>query len=126
MDPKSTKADQTWWITNVLKTLYLVSVMVLLFLSDTKSGRKQAPLYVYYAMHLVHSPLCVPEGYLEKFEFIRDADDNVNHDRQYVAAMVCPPRGSSFPVLCTCCLAAFRSSKLDPASYDFQQAPTAS
>ena len=51
-------------------------------------GAAVAPLYVYYAMHLVHSPLCVPEGYLEKFEFIRDADDNVNHDRQYVAAMV--------------------------------------
>jgi arylsulfatase B len=48
----------------------------------------EIPLYLYYPMHLVHSPLCVPEGYLEKFEFIRDADDNVNHDRQYVAAMV--------------------------------------
>lgn len=39
-------------------------------------------------MHLVHSPLCVPEGYLEKFSFIKDADDNAHHDRQYVAAMV--------------------------------------
>lgn len=46
------------------------------------------PLFLYYPMHLVHSPLCVPEGYLEKFSFINDADDNVNHDRQYVAAMV--------------------------------------
>ena len=36
----------------------------------------------------VHSPLCVPEAFLEKFSFIADADDNVNHDRQYVAAMV--------------------------------------
>ena len=33
-------------------------------------------------MHLVHSPLCVPEGYIERFDFIRDADDNINHDRQ--------------------------------------------
>ena len=46
------------------------------------------PLFLYYPMHLVHSPLCVPEGYLEKFSFIKDADDNINHDRQYVAAMV--------------------------------------
>lgn len=29
-----------------------------------------------------------PEGYLEKFAFIADADDNRNHDRQFVAAMV--------------------------------------
>ena len=46
------------------------------------------PLYIYYPMHLVHSPLCVPEGYLERFDFIRDRDDNINHDRQFVAAMV--------------------------------------
>ena len=39
-------------------------------------------------MHLVHSPLCVPAGYLEKFAFIADADDDKNHDRQFVAAMV--------------------------------------
>ena len=29
-----------------------------------------------------------PEGYLEKFAFIAGADDNRNHDRQFVAAMV--------------------------------------
>lgn len=46
------------------------------------------PLFLYYPMHLVHSPLCVPEGYLDKFKFIEDADDNAHHDRQYVAAMV--------------------------------------
>ena len=40
------------------------------------------PLFLYYPMHLVHSPLCVPEGYIERFDFIRDADDNINHDRQ--------------------------------------------
>jgi arylsulfatase A-like enzyme len=39
-------------------------------------------------MHLVHSPLCVPEGYLERFSFIAGADDNAHRDRQYVAAMV--------------------------------------
>ena len=46
------------------------------------------PLFLYYPMHLVHSPLCVPEGYLEKFAFIAEADDNAHHDRQYVAAML--------------------------------------
>ena len=46
------------------------------------------PLFLYYATHLVHSPLCVPPGYLDKFAFIKDADDNTHHDRQFVAAMV--------------------------------------
>lgn len=67
------------------------------------------PLFLYYPMHLVrqhvhfapdhdqsvclrtmqvHSPLCVPSGYLEKFDFMRDRNDNVHHDRQYVSAMV--------------------------------------
>ena len=39
------------------------------------------PHAVYYPMHLVHSPLCVPEEYLEKFSFIAEADDNTHHDR---------------------------------------------
>jgi arylsulfatase I/J len=41
------------------------------------------PLFIYYAMHLLHSPLCVPAPYLQKFSFILD-----NEDRKYVAAMV--------------------------------------
>ena len=35
------------------------------------------PLYIYYPMHLVHSPLCVPEGYLERFDFIRHRDPHI-------------------------------------------------
>lgn len=41
------------------------------------------PLFLYYAMHLLHSPLCVPPNYLAKFDFITD-----NEDRKYVAAMI--------------------------------------
>ena len=52
------------------------------------------PLFLYYPMHLVHSPLCVPEGYIERFDFIRDADDNVNHDRQCKPT---PPSASALP-----------------------------
>ena len=33
-------------------------------------------------MHLLHSPLCVPLPYLDRFAFIND-----NEDRRYVAAM---------------------------------------
>lgn len=40
------------------------------------------PLFVYYAMHLMHSPLCAPKAYLDKFAFITD-----NEDRRYVSAM---------------------------------------
>ena len=45
------------------------------------------PLFIYYAMHLVHSPLCAPEEYLERFAFIEQNNDNQYHDRQFVAAM---------------------------------------
>ena len=40
------------------------------------------PLFLYYAPHIAHTPLEVPESYLNKFSFIDD------HDRQYYHAMV--------------------------------------
>ena len=40
------------------------------------------PLFLYYAPHIVHTPLQVPDSYLDKFSFIDD------HDRQYYHAMV--------------------------------------
>lgn len=40
------------------------------------------PLFLYYAPHLVHSPLQVPTFYFDKFDFID------NEDRQYYHAMV--------------------------------------
>lgn len=41
-----------------------------------------SPLFLYYAPHLVHAPLEVPDVYLNKFTFID------NHDRRYYHAMV--------------------------------------
>ena len=40
------------------------------------------PLFLYYAPHIAHTPLQVPDSYLNKFSFIDD------HDRQYYHAMV--------------------------------------
>ena len=40
------------------------------------------PLYLYYAPHIVHGPLQVPDRYAQKFSFIDD------HSRQYYHAMV--------------------------------------
>ena len=40
------------------------------------------PLFLYYAPHIAHTPLQVPDNYLNKFSFIED------HDRQYYHAMV--------------------------------------
>ena len=40
------------------------------------------PLFLYYAPHIAHTPLQVPDSYLNKFSFIND------HDRQYYHAMV--------------------------------------
>ena len=42
----------------------------------------KVPLFLYYAPHIVHTPLQVPQKYLDKFAFINDSD------RQYYHAMV--------------------------------------
>ena len=44
-------------------------------------GQEPQPFFLYYAMHLFHSPLCVPPAYLDKFSFIG------NENRRYVSAM---------------------------------------
>jgi len=46
-----------------------------------RAGVPHAPLFLYYAMHLLHSPLCAPPRLLQQFAFI----DNL--DRRYAAAM---------------------------------------
>eukprot|EP00051_Salpingoeca_urceolata_P024182 m.422334 g.422334 ORF g.422334 m.422334 type:complete len:561 (+) comp20199_c0_seq3:3-1685(+) len=43
---------------------------------------EDTPLFVYYAMHMLHSPLCAPKAYLDKFAFITDSED-----RRFVSAM---------------------------------------
>jgi arylsulfatase I/J len=40
------------------------------------------PLFLYYAMHLLHSPNCAPPEYVSRFAYID------NEDRRYVAAMI--------------------------------------
>ena len=47
-----------------------------------ESHDPSTPLFLYYAMHLLVSPLCAPLEYLDRFAFIAD-----NQDRRYVAAM---------------------------------------
>ena len=51
-------------------------------LQVVKSHDPTRPLFLYYAPHIVHAPLQVPERYHQKFSFIDD------HDRQYYHAMV--------------------------------------
>ena len=51
-------------------------------LQVVKNHDTTKPLFLYYAPHIVHTPLQVPERYLQKFSFIDD------HDRQYYHAMV--------------------------------------
>ncbi len=47
-----------------------------------KSHDPSTPLFLYYAPHIVHTPLQVPQSYVTKFSFID------NHYRQYYHAMV--------------------------------------
>lgn len=51
-------------------------------LSVVRNHDPSTPLFLYYAPHIVHGPLQVPDTYLNKFSFIDD------HDRQYYHAMV--------------------------------------
>ena len=51
-------------------------------LDVVKNHDASTPLFLYYAPHIVHTPLQVPQSYLDKFSFI------TNRDRQYYHAMV--------------------------------------
>ena len=51
-------------------------------LSIVEQHDTSKPLFLYYAPHIVHTPLQVPQRYLDKFSSIDD------HDRQYYHAMV--------------------------------------
>ena len=51
-------------------------------LQVVKNHDPTTPLFLYYAPHIVHTPLQVPDSYLSKFSFIDD------QDRQYYHAMV--------------------------------------
>ena len=42
------------------------------------TGETTSPLFLYYAMHLFHSPLCAPPELLEEFSFIG------NEHRRYI------------------------------------------
>ena len=51
-------------------------------LDVVKNHDTSTPLFLYYAPHIVHTPLQVPQSYVDKFTFIDDKD------RQYYHAMV--------------------------------------
>ena len=51
------------------------------FLKVVNNHDPTKPLFLYYAPHIVHAPLEVPEKYVKMFSFIDD------HDRQYYHAM---------------------------------------
>ena len=45
------------------------------------------PLFVFWAPHLVHTPLQVPPAFFEKFDFVAPTD-KLTHERQIYHAMV--------------------------------------
>ena len=44
-----------------------------------KSHDASTPLFLYYAPHIVHTPLQVPDDYIKKFDFIDDKDRQIYH-----------------------------------------------
>ena len=63
-------------------TVYEESLFEKHLLDVVNNHDPSMPLFLYYAPHIVHAPLEVPEMYLNMFSFIDD------HDRQYYHAMV--------------------------------------
>lgn len=61
----------------------IFSSRVMALIEGHDGGDVDHPLFVYYAMHLLHSPLCVPQDFYDKFAFINDSED-----RRFVAAMI--------------------------------------
>ena len=57
------------------------------------------PLFVFWAPHIVHSPLQVPRAYLEGFA-AAGPTDNHNHARQIYAAMASLGLGRSVALDC--------------------------
>lgn len=49
--------------------------------SGNHGDQDNQPFFLYYAMHLLHSPLCAPPELLDRFSFVD------NEDRRYVSAM---------------------------------------
>lgn len=49
--------------------------------ASMSAGAPVPPFFLYYAMHLLHSPLCAPPAILNRFAFID------HEDRRYVSAM---------------------------------------
>lgn len=45
------------------------------------------PLFIFWAPHIVHQPLQVPQHFIDKFSMIAPTDDDA-HSRQYYHAMV--------------------------------------
>ena len=45
------------------------------------------PLFIFWAPHIVHTPLQVPEEYFRMFDFV-EATDKATHERQIYHAMV--------------------------------------
>ena len=48
-------------------------------LEVVKNHDTSMPLFLYYAPHIVHTPLQVPDDYLKKFDFINDTDRQIYH-----------------------------------------------
>ena len=56
-------------------------------LSTIETHDPAQPLFVFWAPHIVHTPLQVPQSFLDKFAFI-EKTDKAGHQRQYYHAMV--------------------------------------
>ena len=60
-------------------TIYEEAMFKEHLLDVVKNHDNSVPLFLYYAPHIVHTPLQVPDDYLQKFDFIPDKDRQIYH-----------------------------------------------
>mmetsp|Transcript_100598 Transcript_100598/g.288277 ORF Transcript_100598/g.288277 Transcript_100598/m.288277 type:complete len:575 (-) Transcript_100598:574-2298(-) len=59
----------------------LFQTRALKIVNDHDLSQPEHPLFLFYAPHIVHEPLQVPEDWLAKFDFMTDDDDDNNRQR---------------------------------------------
>ncbi|GAB5355832.1 hypothetical protein AAMO2058_000238900 [Amorphochlora amoebiformis] len=68
---------------------YEDAIMEEQILSLVESHNTSVPLFLFWAPHMVHTPLQVPESFMSKFDFIKEkGNDLQRQERQTYAAMV--------------------------------------
>ena len=68
--------------------------------SNPKKEEQEQPLFLFYAPHVAHCPLQVPQAYLDKFDFMDAEDDDVTYCQAQTANILSPSADKQPPYSC--------------------------